>query len=543
MLGIAVHGRRLRDCSQSAQGHLPNRPPDPGRVYRSWSALSRHHGGFNVYALAESLSEKVDGAGVMLLPGVGWDVVPSDCLAAHTAAQIENPQRLRIALQVAGSMSRGSAVSAGEIIGVGLLARSGWSAPAIKTTTPTAIGTARASAGSCISTAASATPSGKAAIPNTVHTKKYPTPTSAVSADPGACRLSCQRPGGSATALGPWTAASSPPSSRPTCRGTTPRRRATSVRASASTPSTSSSRRASASRPSPTWTHPRRSSPRRWRRRAALRRRRRLAGKLARKPCVVGSPVPRLRQRHPRLDSALVVFVVAAPPDARLVAPLGGTIDPLVHTPEAVQSARIGGIGVVDDAVLEHERAHARPIARVCGRVGSACGRELGDGLRARCRGHRVAAAPVVVVDAPLALLLLGERDVEVEVEVAAERGCPGKRPPHPPLVRLQLRERRPRHRRKRDVVVRQVDDEAVEPVRDRRAGHTPRRVVGPEHEVVDEELRAPSGEVCQRSAPLFGLESILLADPDPRQLLPAPRQIVAAPRELLFRLEQLEPG
>ena len=133
-------------------------------------------------------------------------------------------------------------------------------------------------------------------------------------------------------------------------------------------------------------------------------------------------------------------------------------------------------------------------------------------------------------------------RDVEVEVEVAAERGRPGKRPPHPPLVRLQLRERRPRHRRKRDVVVGQVDDEAVEPVRDRRAGRTPRRVVGPEHEVVDEELRAPSEEVCQRGAPLVGLESILLVDPNPRQLLPPPRQLVAAPRELLLRLEQLEP-
>jgi hypothetical protein len=68
-------------------------------------------------------------------------------------------------------------------------------------------------------------------------------------------RLVCQQPGGSATASGPRTAASSPPSSRPTCQGTTPRRRATSVRASASTRSTSSSRWASASRPSPTWTH------------------------------------------------------------------------------------------------------------------------------------------------------------------------------------------------------------------------------------------------------------------------------------------------
>src|SRR5213079_1132140 len=51
------------------------------------------------------------------------------------------------------------------------------------------------------------------------------------------------------------------------------------------------------------------------------------------------------------------------------------------------------------------------------------------------------------------------------------------------------------------------------------------------------------SEEVCQRDAPLVGLESIFLVDPNPRQLLPPPRQLVAAPRELLLRLEQLEPS
>ena len=54
------------------------------------------------------------------------------------------------------------------------------------------------------------------------------------------------------------------------------------------------------------------------------------------------------------------------------------------------------------------------------------------------------AAALVVVFNDSLALLLLGERNVEVEVELAAERGRPGECPPHPPLVRLQLGERRP---------------------------------------------------------------------------------------------------
>src|ERR1700761_4713946 len=86
------------------------------------------------------------------------------------------------------------------------------------------------------------------------------------------------------------------------------------------------------------------------------------------------------------------------------------------------------------------------------------------------------------------------------------------------------------------------MDYEAVEPVRDRRAGGTPRRVVGPEHEVIDEELRTPSEEVCRRGAPFIGLESVLLVAPNPRQFLPPLRQFVAAPRELLLRLEQLEP-
>jgi short subunit dehydrogenase-like uncharacterized protein len=79
---------------------------------------------FKIYALAESLSEKAAAANVMLLPGVGWDVVPSDCLAVHTANKVAKPRHLRIALEVAGAMSRGSATSAGEIMDVGLLVRS-----------------------------------------------------------------------------------------------------------------------------------------------------------------------------------------------------------------------------------------------------------------------------------------------------------------------------------------------------------------------------------------------------------------------------------
>jgi short subunit dehydrogenase-like uncharacterized protein len=77
----------------------------------------------NVYRQAEILGERAAAMGTMLLPGVGWDVVPTDCLATHVMKRVIQPQRLRIALEVAGSMSRGSAVSAGEIIGAGLMAR------------------------------------------------------------------------------------------------------------------------------------------------------------------------------------------------------------------------------------------------------------------------------------------------------------------------------------------------------------------------------------------------------------------------------------
>src|SRR5436305_6953620 len=82
--------------------------------------------------------------------------------------------------------------------------------------------------------------------------------------------------------------------------------------------------------------------------------------------------------RAPRLRSALFVLVVAAPPDARLVAPLGCAVEPLVHAPEAVQPARIGGIGVGDDAVLDYERAHAWPLAPARRPVRSAHGRAAG---------------------------------------------------------------------------------------------------------------------------------------------------------------------
>ena len=75
------------------------------------------------------------------------------------------------------------------------------------------------------------------------------------------------------------------------------------------------------------------------------------------------------------------------------------------------------GIGVVDHFVLEHKRTHARRITCVRGRVCSTCGRVVDDTLR-RCPVLRPVGTVVVFGD----LLLLGDRDVEIEVEVAADR-------------------------------------------------------------------------------------------------------------------------
>ena len=61
--------------------------------------------------------------GVMLLPGVGFDVVASDCLAAHVAARASGARRLAIAIRGLELMSRGSALSFCEQAGQPVLVR------------------------------------------------------------------------------------------------------------------------------------------------------------------------------------------------------------------------------------------------------------------------------------------------------------------------------------------------------------------------------------------------------------------------------------
>jgi hypothetical protein len=50
--------------------------------------------------------------------------------------------------------------------------------------------------------------------------------------------------------------------------------------------------------------------------------------------------------------SVMAVPVVVAPPDTRFVAALGGAVEPLIHAPQVIQTARVGRVGVVDNVVF-----------------------------------------------------------------------------------------------------------------------------------------------------------------------------------------------
>jgi short subunit dehydrogenase-like uncharacterized protein len=62
-------------------------------------------------------------AGVVLLPGVGFDVVPSDCLAVHLKRRLPTATRLALGFQSAGRLSRGTALTALEGLADGGLVR------------------------------------------------------------------------------------------------------------------------------------------------------------------------------------------------------------------------------------------------------------------------------------------------------------------------------------------------------------------------------------------------------------------------------------
>lgn len=80
-------------------------------------------GEVEVFEACAARTAEARGAGVTLLPGTGFDVVPSDCLAAHLRSRLPAATHLALGFQVGASVSRGTATTAAENIHRGGLVR------------------------------------------------------------------------------------------------------------------------------------------------------------------------------------------------------------------------------------------------------------------------------------------------------------------------------------------------------------------------------------------------------------------------------------
>ncbi len=72
-----------------------------------------------VFELAARYDAQALAAGVTVMPGVGFDVVPSDCLAAHLKARLPSAQHLALGFQSNGRTSHGTASTMVENIDAG----------------------------------------------------------------------------------------------------------------------------------------------------------------------------------------------------------------------------------------------------------------------------------------------------------------------------------------------------------------------------------------------------------------------------------------
>jgi len=82
-------------------------------------------GEIDVFESILARRDEARAAGVVLLPGAGFDVVPSDCLAAMLARALPGAVRLELALRASGGVSPGTAKTAMESLGTAGRARVG----------------------------------------------------------------------------------------------------------------------------------------------------------------------------------------------------------------------------------------------------------------------------------------------------------------------------------------------------------------------------------------------------------------------------------
>ena len=76
-------------------------------------------GEIDVFAHCHAQHERALKRGIVVLPGSGFDVVPTDCLAAQLKARMPDARRLILAFEAGGGPSRGTALTSVEGLGKG----------------------------------------------------------------------------------------------------------------------------------------------------------------------------------------------------------------------------------------------------------------------------------------------------------------------------------------------------------------------------------------------------------------------------------------
>lgn len=81
-------------------------------------------GEYEIFENIFRLNQEAKDAGILLMPGVGFDVVPTDCLALHLKTRLPAADTLEMALfQKGGKLSHGTAITITESIGEGCVIR------------------------------------------------------------------------------------------------------------------------------------------------------------------------------------------------------------------------------------------------------------------------------------------------------------------------------------------------------------------------------------------------------------------------------------
>ncbi|MEQ9300526.1 MAG: saccharopine dehydrogenase NADP-binding domain-containing protein [Cyclobacteriaceae bacterium] len=82
-------------------------------------------GELEIFELAASKSEEAKKAGIVIMPGVGFDVVPTDCLASYLKSRMPDATHLEMGFKGVSKLSRGTALTMAENMHKGGMIREG----------------------------------------------------------------------------------------------------------------------------------------------------------------------------------------------------------------------------------------------------------------------------------------------------------------------------------------------------------------------------------------------------------------------------------